>query len=43
MRQIAEFNRFSLEPAAAGVFVADDRKGHRPGAGQEIDKLFDSR
>jgi hypothetical protein len=26
--QIPEFDQFALNPAVAGVFVADDRKGH---------------
>jgi len=30
--QIAEFDQFSLNPAVAGVLVADDRKGHCLGA-----------
>ena len=30
--QIAEFDQFSLNPAVAGILVADDRKGHCLGA-----------
>lgn len=30
--QVSEFDPFSLNPAVAGVLVAEDRKGRRPGA-----------
>ena len=38
---IPEFNQLGVQPAIAGVLVADHRKGHGLGAGQEICQLVD--
>src|SRR5690606_31348400 len=37
--QVAESHQFPLDPVVAGVFVADDRKGHGLGAREELPQL----